>query len=215
MCVNTVLWHTHTRLRNKAVLMTTLVEILHRFYIRRHLDLWSMGSGIHILFYTIYYTIPYYTILYCTILHNTILYYTILYYTIHLTVILHYHGQNIPVWHLQVLQHAHVTKQVHQTTTARTSPPHTDKIRTTLVPPHPHRLQIHLYRIHENRCQKISKDKKDCLRSIKKTLAHHVHPHGIKFFNPVKGFIQGDAHNCGVFLLIHAYVYLFHPTLHQ
>ena len=61
----------------------------------------------------------------------------------------------------------------------------------------------------------ISKDKRDQLDAIRNTPAHWIHPHGPKHFDPTKGFIQRDGHNCGVFLLIHAYVYLFHPRPHQ
>ena len=52
--------------------------------------LYTIENRLHILHFTIYYTILYCTILYYTILYYTILYYTILYYTILYYTILYY-----------------------------------------------------------------------------------------------------------------------------
>ena len=64
---------------------------------------------------------------------------------------------------------------------------------------------------HVDGATKISPTKKAHREAIRNTPAHWVHKRGAQHFDPLKGFIQQDHHNCGVFLLIHAYVYLFHP----
>ena len=68
---------------------------------------------------------------------------------------------------------------------------------------------------HSSRALTISEDKRSHLEAIKNTPAHWMHPDGAQHVDPITGFIQQDEHNCGVFLLLHAYVYLFHPQPHQ